>query len=425
MRGAADRRPVRMSPLGDGLARTVIGGLAALLLLPAPGLAQIGAASVQIPENQPPDAPIQFGPLYLSPSFELRDIGFDNNVFNDDAEERDFTATPSATMQTNLLAGPLRLTGGINTDYIWYRTFSSERSVNSRFDLMLEGFFDRYRPWVSGAFVRTRAREGFEIDARAQRTEPTLRGGLDWVVGSRTALAFSTERRRKRFAELEQFQGANLSEQLDNTTEVYTTGLRFELTPLTMLLVDAEYTVASFDGVSVRDSEAWSMLPTLRFQPDAYISGELMVGYKTLTPDNPTLVGYAGIVARGNLTFSLLDITQFAIELERDTEYSSDELHPYYVQTGAEITITQRIGGPFDVRLVGGRYELAYRDLPDPILGPRGTEQRTTAGVGVGYRLGQTIRFGVNGQFENRRSTLRPERDYDRTVYYASISYLL
>ena len=166
-------------------------------------------------------------------------------------------------------------------------------------------------------------------------------------------------------------------------------------------------------------------MPRFLFQPDAFISGELMVGFKTLTPESPTLPKFKGLIARGNLTMSLLDVTQFGVEIERDTAYSFDELHPYYVQTGARVKITQQIGGPFDLQVTIGRYELVYRDLPDPASGPRGSEQLTTGGFAVGYRLGETIRIGVNAQLEKRRSIFRVDRGYDRVIYYGSLSYLL
>ena len=415
---------LRLSCLVDSRRTLACLVVAMLALGVAPCVAQV-TGTAQIPENVPPDSPIRLGPFYVTPTFELKDIGIDNNVFNDDVEARDFTVTPSAGMTGVTLFGPMRLTGLLNTEYVWFQKFRSQRSINSTVNLRFEGFFDRLRPWVTGEFVRTRARQGLEIDVRAQRTLPTIEAGLDWVIGSRTALGVSSRMARTEYADLEQFQGANLSEQLDSTTRAYGAGLRFELTPLTMLMVDGEYSTARFDGAVVRDNDAWSVMPRLRFQPDAFISGELMVGFKTLTPESPTLQKFEGFIALGNLTVSLLDITEFGVEVERNTEYSFDELHPYYVQTGARVTITQQIGGPFDLRVSIGRYELVYRDLPDPAFGPRGTEQLTTGGVGVGYRLGETIRIGVNGQLEKRRSIFRVDRDYDRIIYYGSISYLL
>ena len=398
--------------------------VAVLLLRVAPCVAQV-TGTVQIQENVPPDSPIQLGPLYLTPTFALRDIGVDNNVFNDDVQESDFTVTPSVQIAGVTLFGPMRFTGRLNTDYVWFQKFRSERSINNTVDLRFEGFFDRLHPWATGEFVSTRARQGLEIDVRAQRTAPTIGAGFEWVVGSRTSLAVSSRLARIRYAGDEQFQGANLSEQLDSTTRTYGAGLRFELTPLTMLLVDGEYTTARFTGESVRNNNAWSVMPRLVFQPDAFISGELMVGFKTLTPTSPALEGFEGVVTQGNLTVSLLDVTQFRIEVERNTEYSFDPRHPYYVQTVATVSITQQIGGPFDLEVSIGRYELAYRDLPDPAFGPRGTEQLTTGKVGVGFRLGETFRVDINGQLEKRRSIFRRDREYDRIIYYGTLAYLL
>ena len=413
----------RLSPVGDHPWAVASVALALVLLRVIPCAAQV--STVQIPENTPPDSPIQLGPFYVSPTFELKDIGIDKNVFNDATEESDFTATPAAGMTAVTLLGPMRITGGLNTEYVWFEKFRSERSINGSYNLRFEGFFDRFRPWVTHRFESTRARRGLEIDIRAQRTDPTHAAGIDWVVGSRTAVTISSEVARREYADFEEFEGENLSEQLNSTRRAYRAGMRFELTPLTMLHLDGEYATTRFLGDPVRDNAAWSIMPKLLFQPDAFISGELMVGFKTLTPKSPTLPRFAGFIARGDLTVSLLDVTRLGVVVERDTEYSFDPLHPYYVQTGATATITQQIGGPFDVQVSFGIYELRYRDLPDPVSGPRGTERLTRAGLGVGYRLGESVRIAVNGQLENRRSIFTPNREYDRIIYYGSISYLL
>ena len=414
----------RSSPAVAGGRRWPVAGLVVTAMIwAAPCAAQRGLS--QILENTPPDSPIRLGPLYVSPLFELKDVGIDSNVFNDGREERDLTATTSAQLATVMLAGPMRVTGELTTDYVWYQKLRSERSVNNNAGLRLEGFFDRLHPWMLGRFIRTRERPGLEIDARALRRSPILRTGVDWVVGGRTSLVVAGRFERTDYADLERFSGASLAEQLNNDTQAYTAGVRFELTSLTALQVDAELGTARFDDEPVRDNDSWAVLPRLLFQPDAMISGELMVGYRTLTPKSPELEMFAGIVAQGDLTLSLLDVTQVGIEVSRDTQYSFEELHPYYVQTGGRVSITQQIGGPFDVEITAGRYELAYRDLLDPVSGPRGVERLTTAGLGVGYRLGESIKIGVYGQLEKRGSIFRPDRDYDRIVYYGSISYLL
>ena len=112
----------------------------------------------QIPENTLPPSPIRLGPIYVSPTFEVKDIGTDTNVFNDDVEERDYTATPSAQVVSVVLLGSVRATGTLNLDYVWYQKFRSERSVNTSVGMRVEGFFDRLHPWVSGEPGPGRAR---------------------------------------------------------------------------------------------------------------------------------------------------------------------------------------------------------------------------------------------------------------------------
>ena len=414
----------RWGPVCAGVGRWPVACLVVTAMAwAAPCAAQVGPT--QIPENTPPESPIRLGPLYVSPLFEITDVGFDSNVFNDDREERDLTATVSAQVASVMLVGPMRVTGELTTDYVWFQKVRSERSVNNDVGLRLEGFFDRLHPWILGEFIRTRERAGFEIDSRALRRAPTVTAGMDWVVGSRTSLTVTGRFGRTEYADSERFSGANLAEQLNNDAQTYTAGVLFELTPLTALQVDGELGRARFTDERVRDNDSWAVLPRLLFQPDAMVSGELMVGYRTMTPTRRELRMFAGVVAQGDLTISLLDVTQFAIEVSRDTQYSYDELHPYYVQTGGGVSVTQQIGGSFEVKISAGRYELVYRDLPDPVKGPRGVEQLTTVGLGVGYRLGESITIGVQGQFQRRRSILRADRDYDRNVYYGSVSYLL
>ena len=373
----------------------------------APCAAQVGPS--QMPENTPPVSPIRLGPLYVSPLFEVKDVGVDDNVFNNDVEERDLTATPSAQVSTVTLVGPMRLTGELAIDYVWYQKFRSERSVNSNVGIRLEGFFDRLHPWVLGEFIRTRERPGLEIDSRSLRRAPTLTTGVDWILGSRTALSVSGRLEQTSYGDSERFSGATLAEQLNNNTETYTAGVLFELTPLTAVRVDGELGMARFSDETVRDNDSWAVLPRLLFQPDAMISGALMVGYRTVTPKSAVLPPFDGIVAEGDLTFSLLDVTRVRAQVSRDTEYSFEALHPYYVQTGGGVSIIQQIGGPFEVVVSAGRYELAYRDLPDPVNGPRGVERQTTLGLGLGYRLGESITVSVRGHLDKRRSTLRPD----------------
>ena len=394
--------------------------LGAVLAALALGTTPLGAQPVV---NEQPTAPVQLGPLYLTPALAIRGIGVDSNVFNDDSEEQDLTATIGADLDAVVLLGQGRATGFMNTDYVWYQEFSSERSVNTTTGGRFEVFLTRLHPWVEASLLASRERPGFEIDARARRTEPSYRGGVDLRLGSRSGVAFSARRDRTNFAAGEEFADVALDETLNNTSQAYTVAYRMELTPLTIWSVEAEYQTDRFDTAANRDADSYLTVTRLAFDPDALLAGEVSVGIRDYEPQDPTLEGFRGLVADGALTYTFADVTQIAAQFSRNVNYSFEVDEPYYVETGATLTITQQLLGPLDIVGGAGRQRLSYQTFVD-----RATDRAdtvTTYRLGVGYRLGETLRFGVDGELTKRRSTTRPDRRYDRTRFYGSVAYAL
>lgn len=78
------------------------------------------------------DARLRIGPLFFNPNFQIKDLGVDQNVFNDvPGEERsDLTGTLSMTSQAGLQIRRLLVTAQQNNSYLWFRTYTSERSVD-------------------------------------------------------------------------------------------------------------------------------------------------------------------------------------------------------------------------------------------------------------------------------------------------------
>ena len=100
------------------------------------GLVAFGAAlpaAAQTTQSTDPDAStVRIGPIGITPAILFRDIGRDENVFNEkDNPKSDFTftLTPSAT----ILFKPrgMRVAYTTSTDYVYYRKYKSERSTNN------------------------------------------------------------------------------------------------------------------------------------------------------------------------------------------------------------------------------------------------------------------------------------------------------
>src|SRR5919107_90996 len=94
--------------------------------------AAVRPAAAQITPPPDPDAPlIQAGPFGISPTLMLRELGRDENVFNErDDPKGDFTFTVVPRAEVVLKPRALRVSYIASTEYVYYRTYASERSTN-------------------------------------------------------------------------------------------------------------------------------------------------------------------------------------------------------------------------------------------------------------------------------------------------------
>jgi hypothetical protein len=210
---------------------------------------------------------------------------------------------------------------------------------------------------------------------------------------------------------------------MNSDFDAFESGLRFTLTPLTTLQVTGLHQRDRFDTALGRDSTTWRIVPTLEFAPDALISGRLTVGFTSFEPESPSIEPYRGLTTSGALAWSI-DTTKLEGRIERDVRYSYELLQPYYLTTGGQITLTQIIAGPLDVQLSAGRQRLEYRDNDaalDLSIGER-ADTIVIWSAGIGYRLGDTARIGINYEDASRDSPVLL-RTFDRHRIYGSLSY--
>jgi hypothetical protein len=106
--------------------------------------------------------------------------------------------------------------------------------------------------------------------------------------------------------------------------------------------------------------------------------------------------------------------------VDRDVTYSFEDFYPYFLQTGASASVTQRLVKSYEVSGHGRREWLDYRPIEGAAV-PR-TDTVTSFGVGVGYRFGDLGRLGVDVERVERRSDLA-SRGYSGTRVYGSARY--
>jgi hypothetical protein len=394
-----------------------------LALLVAP------ASSAQTPADGGPDPAVvrvRLGPLWLNPTISMPNIGIDTNVFNDPLNvtpRKDFTFDLLPKAELWLRMGRTWLFGTIGEEVIWYQKYSTERSVNSTYSIGWKAPLNRVVLTGSAARVSTKARPGFEIDVRAQRTEPLYAGSVEVRGFAKTFLGVRGSWNQVRFEEDAVFNGSSLQEQLDRTVTTAAITLRHELTPLTSLTFSAGRSEQRFKSAPLRNSTSADYTVGLLFDPAALIRGSATVGYKLYKPEASDLEGYRGSSAAASLTYILLGSTRISGGITRDVEFSYDVNQPYYLLTGGTVSIAQQVFGPVDVVARGGANRLKYQSRTGAILAePDRTDHVRFYGFGFGTHLGQDVRLGFNIDRERRTSVLA-EREYKGLRYGSSLTY--
>ncbi len=374
----------------------------------------------------PPPDPLEsmafrMGPLGISPALAISDVGVDSNIFNESGSPReDFTATVTPQLTARLRAGRVLLTGFNSTGFVYYLDFADERSINYLVNGRADFDAGRFQPFVAADLLDTHERLNQEIDVRAGRMSRTGSAGLKVLAGPRTAFVVSGRWHDFQFESGETFEGVPLSTSLNRQVATYEASIDYALTPLTTFNVTTAWQEDRFDQSPERDASAFSIVPALNFDPIALVQGTVAFGYKRFEPRSADLPSFSGLVFRTGVTYTLLERTQFELRGARDVQYSFETLEPYYIGSGARLQITHRLTGPFDLQAAAGRDRLSYRNV-DSSLSER-VDRVDLFSAGVGYRLAEGVRLGVNWEYTRRLSD-RLDRRYDRRRIVASMLY--
>ena len=375
--------------------------------------------------TQPPpaaEAALLVGRLSVFPSLTLRDVGVDNNVFNENLNpKQDFTLTAEPGVRASMPVGGMQLTGAATLGLVYYATYKSQQSVNGRFDGRFERTAARLRPFMAGTFSNTRERT-VEIDARVLRRDTGLSGGAEVKVTGITSLIGSYSHTSHGYGDDEQFLGTVLSTQLDHISDVASAGAKFAFTPLTTVSVDVQLQRDRFESSAIRDTDSLRVMPAVEFAPDAVITGRAAAGFRRFDPRDSRVNQFSGFVGSANVGYSLLDVTRFSVDAVRDVMYSFDPATPYFLQTSARLTVSQRVGGPVDVIVTAGRDQLRYQGLESLAL-PERVERTRTVGGGLGFRLGRLLRLALVYDVTERVSNLLDQRAYERRRLLGSMTY--
>ena len=172
-------------------ARVLAGNLAAAcLLVAAAARAQDDVPQGRIiPEeeairNDMSRARLRLGPLRLIPSIEVRNAGYDNNVYaSGDNQVSDYTATVTAGFRFLLPVGSkMFLRADALPTYTWYDKLTDRRFFGGFYDGVLFGFFNRMSVALEATGDQTYRNYSSEFDSPVVHKNSTIGGSVELNV---------------------------------------------------------------------------------------------------------------------------------------------------------------------------------------------------------------------------------------------------
>ena len=355
---------------------------------------------------------VQFGPLGLTPSVALANLGIDTNVFNDvDDPKSDFTFTVSPQVDASLRVRRARLQVKARSDLVYFHQYSSERSADTTVDSKLEFLGTRITPWVGTSVSSGRQRFGYEIDLRLRRVTRDAEAGVEARFTRRTHVVVSAHRTQYEYDGDAVLLGTSVQEVLNRRSESVGLDLRYRLTALTTLVASTQTIHDRFEFTPSRNTNSVRLEAGLDLTPFALISGRGRVGYRALN-GHGTTPDYSGLVADVAASSTIKRRTRVDVAAERDVNYSIEFAYPYFLLTGATVVATPRLTRRWDTQARIGVQRLAYRGEEgiSDLLRNR-IDRIRVIGVGVGYLVGRDMRIGFNVNRERRESPVQ-RRDY-------------
>jgi hypothetical protein len=383
------------------------------------------AASAQTPPPVDPDAPmIQAGPVGINPTLALRDVGRDENVFNErDNPRGDFTFTVIPRAEVIFTPQPLRLAFAAASEYVYYQEYESERSTNLSSSVRADLTLGWFLPYALASGTSTRQRLNQEVDARARHRERVYGGGFGIKVGTRLTFGAGARTTRLRFEE-GAFRGEDLAQSFDSDIDLVEGSAGVQLTPFTSFTLAISNERQRFRAARERDSDSLRVTPTFTFTPEAVLNGSIALGYRRFTPLSRALPSYSGFVANATVGTTIVNRHRLEMTFARDLRYSYERTTPYYLATGASLVVTSQLVGPLDLRLAGARQRLSYRALgPAGETDSPGDDVASSYGGGFGYRIRDRLRVGMNIEWSGRDSELSDDREYRNRRIFASFTW--
>ncbi|MHB8095528.1 MAG: outer membrane beta-barrel protein [Candidatus Aminicenantales bacterium] len=326
---------------------------------------------------------LRFGPFRFVPTLQLRDLGYDDNVYYRSAGEAligDYSGAISPAIKAYFPVGnSLLLSFRENPEYVYY--FKEEN---------LRAFTNSFAPAVRiNLFKRFTLSGEYHFEKHQRRAYSEFAGNVtDTVKGYTASFFFETPRgsalgftgKIDRFGyEDDQNQYTVLSRAMNRKESTANAELYYRAFSESDLFFVFGYTKYEFDDPEfwVRDAHSYQTSWGIRFPLTGRARGKLSLGYKNFIPELEGRKRFSGLIADSSVDIKLgrFDVR---LGLNRNTVFSYLEGSYYYIDSranaGLSLYLTRlfrldydyQSGGmkypePFEIQVPGGPPELIMR----------------------------------------------------------------
>jgi len=362
----------------------------------------------------------RFGPFRIYPSLQLRNVGYDNNVYQMSEEDDpigDYTATLSLPFTFYL---PFRnwmiAYFDVNPGYDFYLNEKQQSGFNYSYSPGVRFLFlNRFVLSGSYLYQKERRRPTIEFDRRIYVETDGYDASLFYEMSRLTAIGFTASIRNIRFEDIEgdiSFSTALNHEERSGNVEFY----RRIFTDSDFFL-SAGYSDYIFEDPEARwrDSYSYQVLSGIRFPLLGRARGILSLGYRWVINREDNDKRFSGLI--GNTGVELrLGRFNLRFQFNRDFQFSYSSTSLYFTGnrfgTGLSFYLTQIIRLDYDfsygeskypdeelVRLPDGSFEeIARRDT------------YLSHSVGLVFRIKRNIGIGLTGNYWERDSNVEAFR---------------
>lgn len=397
-------------------ALAAFGAILFVLLTALPAMAQapnVGAGPLtgSLTDTEPTTGVLSVGPVRLAPGLVVRELGWDSNVFGEPIDPKeDFIASlaPDVAAFTRLRFLQLSAYGGAIFNY--FQTYTQERSVGHNVRARADVLLSRMRPFVAGGRSRNRTRPNGEVDARADRLEEEISGGLAFEI-SRYGLVYGAASRLSTTFRDAFENDVNLALALNRDTYQYSAGVRTELTPFLAMTLSGGYLEDRFKADPIRNSDSRQLSANFRIAPQAVVTGQATIGFTDFKPVHPAVRPFRGVTGGATIIYPFMEIGRFGVEAVRRNEYSFDADDAYFIENTISLSYTHHLFAEVDAQAKGSR---SWFDYGFTSTSPARQDQLDLVTGSVGYNLRNRTRISLNYEDSRRRSPQLPERNYRR-----------